>query len=109
MIRKLWSEALGTAFLLIAVAGSGIMAEALSGGNTGVALLANAIATGLALYVLNTVLGPLSGAHFNPAVTLAFVLTNTFAGISPDHAPAFIAAQIAGAAIAAITLPKLFP
>lgn len=66
------AEALGTAFLLIAVVGSGIMGETLADGNTAVALLANAIATGCILYVLITTLGPVSGAHFNPVVTLAF-------------------------------------
>jgi glycerol uptake facilitator-like aquaporin len=68
--RRLFAEALGTALLLVAVVGSGIMAERLAGGNAAVALLANAIATGAALLVLITVLGPLSGAHFNPCVTL---------------------------------------
>jgi glycerol uptake facilitator-like aquaporin len=70
LARSLAAEALGTALLLIAVVGSGIMAERLSGGNVAVALLANAIATGAALVVLITVLGPLSGAHFNPCVSL---------------------------------------
>ena len=74
MMRKLLAEGLGTAFLLIAVVGSGIMAEALSGGSVGLALLANAIATGCALYVLITIFGPVSGAHFNPAVTLVFLI-----------------------------------
>lgn len=74
MIRKLCAEAFGTAMLLIVVVGSGIMAETLSGGNTGLALLANAIATGAMLYAIITTLGPVSGAHFNPAVTLAFAL-----------------------------------
>jgi len=68
--QSLVAEALGTALLLIAVVGSGIMAARLAGGNTALALLANAIATGAALVVLITVLGPLSGAHFNPCVTL---------------------------------------
>jgi glycerol uptake facilitator-like aquaporin len=68
--RRLAAEALGTALLLVAVVGSGIMAERLAGGNMAVALLANALATGAALVVLITILGPLSGAHFNPAVTL---------------------------------------
>ena len=68
--RRLTAEGLGTAALLVAVVGSGIMAERLAGGNMAVALLANALATGAALVVLITILGPLSGAHFNPAVTL---------------------------------------
>jgi glycerol uptake facilitator-like aquaporin len=72
--RRLAAEFLGTAFLLMAVVGSGIMAERLAGGNMAVALLANAIATGAVLVVLITILGPLSGAHFNPAVSLFFAL-----------------------------------
>jgi glycerol uptake facilitator-like aquaporin len=72
--RRLVAEGIGTAALLVAVVGSGIMAQRLSGGNDGVALLANAIATGAALFVLITVFGPLSGAHFNPVVSLAFAL-----------------------------------
>ena len=93
MSRTLASEALGTCFLLIAVVGSGIMAERLSGGNVAVALLANSIATGCALYMLITVLGPVSGAHFNPAVTLAFWMRKE---IAMPHALAFVAVQIAG-------------
>jgi glycerol uptake facilitator-like aquaporin len=73
MIQRLAGEAIGTAFLLIAVVGSGIMAERLTD-DIALALLANAIATGAALYVLITALGPVSGAHFNPAVTLAMAL-----------------------------------
>jgi glycerol uptake facilitator-like aquaporin len=69
--RPIAAEAIGSALLLAAVVGSGIMAERLSAGNAGVALLANAIATGGALYALIVMLGPISGAHFNPAVTLA--------------------------------------
>lgn len=74
MARKLVAEALGTALLLVAVVGSGIMAERLAGGNVALALLGNTLATGAALVVLITVFGPLSGAHFNPAVTLYFAL-----------------------------------
>lgn len=81
--RALFSEWLGTAFLLATVVGSGIMAENLAGGNVAIALLGNTIPTGAILVVLITVFGPLSGAHFNPAVTLAFRLrgeiTNTLA------------------------------
>jgi len=73
-LRKLFAEGLGSALLLIGVVGSGIMGEALAGGNTAIALLANAIATGCMLYAVITTLGPVSGAHFNPAVTLAFAL-----------------------------------
>jgi len=69
--KKLVSEALGTAFLLAAVVGSGIMAERLAGGNVALALLANTMATGAALVCLILAFGPVFGAHFNPAVTLA--------------------------------------
>src|SRR3569833_2072499 len=68
--HKLTAEAQGTALLLVAVVGSGIMAERLAGGNVAVALLANALATGAALEALITIFGPLSGAHFIPCVTL---------------------------------------
>lgn len=98
--RRLVAEALGTAFLLIAVVGSGIMAERLAGGNIALALLANAIATGAALVVLITVLGPLSGAHFNPAVTLWFALQGE---IAKADAILYTAVQIP-AAIAGVWL-----
>ena len=70
--RRLVAECLGTALLLATVVGSGIMAERLAGGNVALALLGNTIPTGAILFVLITMLGPVSGAHFNPAVTLAF-------------------------------------
>lgn len=70
--RRLAGEFLGTALLLAVVVGSGIMGENLAGGNVAIALLANTLATGAALVVLITVFGPISGAHFNPAVTLTF-------------------------------------
>lgn len=92
MLNKLLAEAFGTAFLLIGVVGSGIMAAALSPDNTGVALLANAIATGCILYVIITLLGPVSGAHFNPAVTVAFLIRGE---IAAGAALAYIAVQIA--------------
>ena len=72
--QRLASEALGSAMLVATVVGSGIMAETLSAGNAGLALLANAIATGAILYVLITALGPVSGAHFNPVVSAVFAL-----------------------------------
>ncbi len=72
--RRLLAEGLGTAFLLMAVVGSGIMGERLAAGNNAVALLANTAATGAALTVLITIFGPISGAHFNPAVSLVFAL-----------------------------------
>jgi glycerol uptake facilitator-like aquaporin len=77
--RPLTAEALGTALLLAAVVGSGIMGERLAQGNNAVALLANSLATGCALYVLITTLGPISGAHFNPAVSVALAVGREFA------------------------------
>jgi glycerol uptake facilitator-like aquaporin len=92
-VRPIVAEALGTALLLAIVVGSGIMAERLSGGNVGVALLANAVATGGGLYALIIMFGPISGAHFNPVVTLAL----TGAGLSPrGHALPFVTAQVFG-------------
>ncbi len=93
MTHRLLAEFIGTLFLLIGVVGSGIMGEALAGGNIAVALLANAIATGCVLYVGITILGPISGAHFNPAVTLAFHLRGQS---GPREALAYVAVQIAG-------------
>ncbi len=87
------SEALGTAFLLATVVGSGIMAETLSGGNIAIALLGNTIATGAILYVLITIFGPIGGAHFNPAVTFGFWLDKA---ISTREALGYVAAQTVG-------------
>lgn len=92
-MHKLIAEGLGTAFLLIGVVGSGIMGAALADGNTAIALLANAIATGCILYVIITTLGPISGAHFNPAVTLAFLIRGEI-GLA-DAIP-YVAVQIIG-------------
>ncbi len=92
-MRALLAEGLGTALLLIGVVGSGIMGQALSGGNTGLALLANAIATGCILYVIITVLGRISGAHFNPVVTLFFAMRRELEW--PKVAP-YIGVQILG-------------
>lgn len=92
--RRLTCEFLGTALLLAVVIGSGIMGERLAAGNTAVALLGNTLATGAALVVLITIFGPLSGAHFNPAVTLAFVLRREFGW---RLAGLYAAAQIVGA------------
>ena len=91
--RSLVSEALGTALLLAIVIGSGIMGERLSGGNTAIALLGNTLATGAGLVVLITIFGPLSGAHFNPAVSLVFALRRELA---PRMAALYVAAQIGG-------------
>lgn len=93
--RRLAAEFLGTALLLVAVVGSGIMAERLAEGNLAVALLANSIATGAALVVLITIFGPLSGAHFNPAVTLYFALR----GDTPWRTAGFYLPVQIGAAI----------
>src|SRR5215468_4171466 len=93
-LRRLVAELLGTALLLSAVVGSGIMGERLSGGNVAIALLANTIATGAALVVLIFTFGPISGAHFNPAVTIADA---TQSGIAWRHVPVFVSAQVAGA------------
>src|SRR5215510_3484179 len=94
LTRKAASEAIGTAFLLATVIGSGIMGERLSGGNVAIALLANTIATGATLVVLILTFGPISGAHFNPAVTVADA---TQGGLPWRDVPAYLAAQILGA------------
>jgi glycerol uptake facilitator-like aquaporin len=93
LARCLAAEALGTAVLLATVVGSGIMAEQLAGGNTAIALLGNTIPTGAILVVLITILGPISGAHFNPAVSLAMCLSGRMPW--PSLAP-FIACQVLG-------------
>jgi glycerol uptake facilitator-like aquaporin len=92
--RRAVAEALGTAFLLAAVVGSGIMGDRLAGGNVAIALLANSIATGAMLVALILTFGPISGAHFNPAVTLADASQG---GLAWREVPVYIAAQIAGA------------
>src|SRR3989442_3062 len=92
--RRLTAEAVGTALLLAAVVGSGIMGERLFGGSVGLALLANTLATGAGLVALILTFGPISGAHFNPAVTLADAAQG---GTPWKEVPAYIVAQIAGA------------
>lgn len=93
VIRALVAEALGSFFLFATVVGSGIMAETLAGGNAALALVGNTLAVAAILFVLVTMLAPISGAHFNPAVTLAFALRGeTGAGV----ALAYVAAQLAG-------------
>ncbi len=96
LARVLVCEFVATAFLLIAVVGSGIMAERLSGGSVALALLANAIATGGALVALILAFGPHSGAHMNPAITLAVALTS---GLRRACALAYVAARLAGAVV----------
>ena len=94
--RRLTAEALGTGFLLIAVVGSGILGERLAAGNTALALLANALDTAAALYALIEWLAPLSGAHFNPRVTLAMVFRGD---VTLRAAAAYVPIQLIGAVI----------
>jgi glycerol uptake facilitator-like aquaporin len=96
MGQKAGAEVLGTAFLLATVIGSGIMAERLAGGNMALALLGNTIPTGAILFVLIAMLGPISGAHLNPAVTAVFLLRKELDG---RLACAFVAAQVTGGLI----------
>ncbi len=103
--KKLVSEAAGTAFLLAAVVGSGIMAERLSGGNASLALLANTIATGAALVALILAFGPVSGAHFNPAVTVALA---TRGRVSWRIVPGYISAQCVGGIIGVYAAHMMF-
>jgi glycerol uptake facilitator-like aquaporin len=100
---RLVAEFVGTAFLVAAVVGSGIMGERLAGGNTAIALLANTIATGAALLALT--FGPISGAHFNPAVTLADAIER---GISWADLPLYIAAQCIGGIAGAVAAHLMF-
>ena len=94
LARKLTAETLGTAFLLAVVIGSGIMGERLADGNVAIALLANTIATGAGLVVLILTFGPISGAHFNPAVTLADAWQG---GLPWREVPPYLVAQVLGA------------
>ena len=103
--QKLVSEFTGTALLLATVVGSGIMAENLAGGNVAVALLGNTIPTGAILYVLITMFGPVSGAHFNPAVTFAFWLRKE---IATRPAVVYVAVQIAGAIAGVLLANAMF-
>jgi glycerol uptake facilitator-like aquaporin len=103
--RKLLAEALGTALLLAVVIGSGIMAERLSGGNTAIALLANTLATVGGLYVLIEVFGPISGAHFNPAVSWVMATRGELAW--PLLAP-YVVAQLLGAMLGAWLAHAMF-
>jgi len=106
---RLLAEGVGTAMLLCAVIGSGIMAERLSAGNTGVALLANTLATVGVLYVLITTLGPVSGAHFNPLVTLVSWSKGTLASTNSGYiATLFIASQVLGAVAGALLAHAMF-
>lgn len=105
MVRRAAAEFLGTAFLLAAVVGSGIMADRLAGGNAAIALLANTIATGAALIALILAFGPISGAHLNPAVTLGFALQ----GSTPwRQLCVYIPAQVAGAFLGVAVAHTMF-
>jgi glycerol uptake facilitator-like aquaporin len=103
--RQAAGEFVGTALLLAAVVGSGIMGERLSGGNAAIALLANALATGFALVALIVAFGPRTGAHFNPVVTAAFAIRKEFPGRA---VPAYVAAQIGGAIAGVLIAHAMF-
>ena len=103
--QKLGAEFIGTAGLLVTVIGSGIMGEALAGGNVAIALLGNTIATGAMLVVLIWVFGPISGAHFNPAVTIAFALRGE---ISPRDSASYILVQVLGGLVGMIVAHLMF-
>lgn len=103
--REIVAEFIGTALLLTAIVGSGIMGEQLAGGNTAVALLANTLATGAALVTLILAVGPISGAHLNPAVTLADASQG---GISWRRVPGYVGAQIVGALVGVAVAHLMF-
>ncbi len=103
--RRLCAETLGTGLLVTAVVGSGIMAAKLAGGNSAVALLCNTIPTGAILFVLISILGPLSGAHFNPAVTLAMRFNGD---LSPHLTVPYIAAQVIGGCLGTFAAHAMF-
>lgn len=103
--RQATAEFVGTAFLLAAVVGSGIMGEQLADGNAAIALLANALATGFALVALIVAFGPRSGAHFNPVVTIALAMRRDF----PSRAiPAYLVAQVLGALVGVFLAHAMF-
>jgi glycerol uptake facilitator-like aquaporin len=103
--QKLFAELLGTALLLAIVVGSGIMGESLAGGNTAIALLGNTLATGAGLVVLITIFGPISGAHFNPVVTLAFAARRD---IGLRLALGYILVQVIGAVLGVYAAHEMF-
>lgn len=103
--RRATAEAVGTGLLLAGVVGSGIMAQRLAGGNVGLALLANALATGGVLVAVILAFGPISGAHFNPAITLADA---AMGGLPWRDVPVYIAAQIGGAIVGVISANLMF-
>ena len=103
--RRLVAEFIGTAFLLASVVGSGIMGETLAGGNDAIALLGNTLATGAILAVLILIFGGISGAHFNPAVTLAFAIEGA---IARREALAYVACQVLGGFLGVIVAHVMF-
>ena len=103
--RRLAAEAMGSAILVAAVVGSGIMAAKLAGGNAAIALLGNTIPTGAILVVLITIFGPISGAHFNPAVSLVFALRKE---LTWQHMVLYIVVQIIGACAGAVLANVMF-
>ena len=103
--RQFFAEGLGTALLLAAVVGSGIMGERLAGGNAAIALLANTLATGTILTVLIACLGPVSGAHFNPAVTAAMAATGE---LRWNLVPGYVIAQLAGGLVGVLAAHAMF-
>src|SRR6478736_2085823 len=103
--RRLVAEAIGTSFLLTAVVGSGIMAERLAGGNVALALLANTIATGAALVALILAFGSISGAHFNPVVSLADAIEG---GLAWRETPIYILAQVLGGIAGTVVAHSMF-
>ena len=105
LTRRVTAELIGTAMLLAAVVGSGIMGERLAGGNVAITLLANTLATGAALVALILTFGPISGAHFNPAVTLADASQG---GLPWREVPAYIVAQIFGAFVGVAVAHAMF-
>lgn len=105
LTRRLAAEALGTFFLVMAVVGSGIMADRLAGGNEALALLCNTLATAAILVVIITIFVSVSGAHFNPAVTLVMLLRG---GIERGVALAYVAAQILGGSAGAVAAHLMF-
>lgn len=103
--QRLVAEAIGTALLVATVVGSGIMAETLAGGNVGLALLGNTIATGAILFVLITIFGPVSGAHFNPVVSIVFALRRE---LGLGELAAFTVVQIAGGVAGTLLAHAMF-
>lgn len=105
VLRAVVAEGIGTALLLAAIVGSGIMAQNLAGGNVALALLANTLATGGVLAAIILAFGPISGAHFNPAVTLGEAAAG---GLEWSAVPAYIAAQLAGAVAGVAAADTMF-